>query len=99
MVPAMPAPAVERLTDADRAGTVLLSGDCHTRLLIESLPVNVQAALVMALTTKTVKTADITRVLIRHGLPAKAENVARHRRRLTGGQYGCKCPRPSEATT
>lgn len=96
MPPAAPL-TKQRLVDADRAGEVLKVGGCHTRLLIESLPVNAQASLLMALTTESVKTADITRVLVRHGLPAKTENVARHRRRMTGGQYACKCPRLSEA--
>lgn len=91
------AETTQRLVEADAAGEVVASKACTTRLLLESLPINAQAALLMAMTTPEVKTADIARVLIAHGLPAKTENVARHRRRLTGGQYACKCPRPREA--
>jgi hypothetical protein len=66
--------------------------------MIAEFPAPAQAALILALTTESVKLAEIVDVLQSHGLPAKAENVARHRRRLTGtGAYTCKCPRLSEA--
>lgn len=102
MVPGMVSPTVtpEALAAADRAGERLLAGRvCHTGALIATLPINVQAALLQALTTDKARTADITKVLVAHGLPAKSENVARHRRRLTGGAYACKCPLLSEVSS
>lgn len=94
----MPALTTDALVDADQSGKVLHSSKCHTGTMIADLPASAQAAVILALTTKTVPTSKIVAVLQKHDLPAKSENVARHRRRMTGtGSYACKCPRLSEA--
>ena len=72
---------------------------CHTQQLIESLPDAAQAPLNVALAAKHITTAQILTVLTQHGLSARAENVNRHRRRLQGGNYACKCPLTPKATT
>lgn len=95
----MPAPTAADITAADAAGERLLTqGVCHTRVLIESLPAPAQAAIVQALYTPSVKSADIVRVLESHDLPVRAENFNRHRRRFLGRRYACKCPLPLKET-
>jgi hypothetical protein len=71
---------------------------CHTQQLIDQLPEPVQFSLNRALAASWVSTSDLLEVLGAHGLDARAENVNRHRRRLTGGNYACKCPLPDGVT-
>lgn len=71
---------------------------CHTQALVSALPQRVQARLNVALSAPHVTTSAILAVLEDHGVTgARAENVNRHRRRLQGGNYACKCPLPTEA--
>lgn len=72
---------------------------CSTQELVETLPAAAQEPLNIALAAKHVPTAKIIEVLASHGLTARAENVNRHRRRLQGGNYACKCPLTDKATT
>lgn len=91
----MPAPTAADIATANTAGEPLITGSvCHTRVLLESLPADVQAAALQALLNRSVKTVDIVRVLESHGLAVRAENLGRHRRRLQGGANACKCPVP-----
>lgn len=86
------------LRSADDAGAPVKTNVCHTGSVIGSLPANAQAAVILALTTESVSSSRIVQVLRDHGLPVRAENLNRHRRRLNGvGNYGCKCPRLNEA--
>jgi hypothetical protein len=95
----MPAPTAADIAAANATGEPLLTqGVCHTRVLLESLPAPAQAAALQALLTPPVKTVDIVRVLESHGLPVRAENLGRHRRRLQGGANACKCPVPLRET-
>lgn len=73
---------------------------CHTQQLIDRLPEAVRPSLIRALKApnKDVPTSMILGVLGEHGLHVRAENVNRHRRRLTGGNYACKCPLPTTET-
>lgn len=92
-----PTATLERLTEANRTGERVLRGPkCETRDLLAALPDDARAAVVMALTmpNEVVSTADITKSLTARGLPVKTENLGRHRRRLQGKAYGCKCPLP-----
>lgn len=89
----------DALAEANRTGDWLRTRTCHTGALLTDLPADAQAAVILALTTPGVRTADITKALIARGLPAKTENVGRHRRRLQGKAYGCKCPLLSEVPT
>lgn len=70
---------------------------CHTQALIDGLPAHAQDVLNKVLTDSTVPTPLILGVLAEHGLTARAENLNRHRRRLQGGNYACKCPLPTKA--
>ena len=102
----MPPATVTRdaLVEADEAGLPVKTSACHTGTLIASLPAPAQAAVLLALTAKDdagdlmVPSTKIVAVLEQHGLPVRAENLNRHRRRLNGGGYACKCRRPDEAT-
>lgn len=103
----MPSPATvtrDALTAADETGTPVITSVCHTGTLIASLPAPAQAAVLLALTARNdagdlmVSSTKVVAVLEQHGLPVRAENLNRHRRRLTGGRYACKCRRPDEAT-
>lgn len=69
---------------------------CHTQQMIDGLPPEAQAVVTRALATERVPTTEIVKVLTAHGLPARAENVGRHRRRILGRNYACKCPLTSE---
>jgi hypothetical protein len=71
---------------------------CHTQALVDSLPPAAQVSLNRGLATPQVKTSDLLNVLAEHGLEARAENMNRHRRRLLGGTYACKCPLPDGVT-
>lgn len=86
------------LQEADKSGVTVNTNVCHTGALIGSLPTPAQAAIILALTTESVSSSAIVRVLKEHGLPVRAENLNRHRRRLNGvGNYGCKCRLLNEA--
>lgn len=99
----MPSPAAvtpASLRAADKAGAPVKTPTCHTAVMLSDLPLEVQARINVAFLSDPtrVKTTAIVAVLHQHGLPARAENVSRHRRRMLGvGNYGCKCPRLSEA--
>lgn len=72
---------------------------CYTGALIAGLPAPVQVVLNGVLADKSVPTGRILAVLEKHGIsPERAENVNRHRRRLQGGNYACKCPLSDKAT-
>lgn len=72
---------------------------CHTQRLIDQLDPAVRFSMNRALAASWVQTKELMEVFDRHGLVARAENVNRHRRRLTGtGNYACKCPLPDGAS-